>query len=105
MQGRKTKSKIFTFLLGLVFLWGSLAAYSHQTYSSDVRQYKAASEVVTVAVAPKIAIAEQVKEFPTAILASFSFVKVHAPSLGIFFSKTPVRRSIKTYIVFKVLRH
>jgi len=105
MQGRKTKAGIFAFLLGLVFLWGSLATYSHRTYSSDARQFKAASEIVSVAVAPKLAIAEHVKEFSSAILAAFSFVKVHAVSHGILFSKTPVRKSIKAYIVFKVLRN
>ena len=107
MQGRKTKARIFAFLLGLVFLGGSLATHSHQTYSSDARQFKAASEIVSVAVAPKIAIAEHIKEFPSAILATFSFAKVNALTLThtILFSKTPVRKSIKTYIVFKVLRN
>jgi len=105
MQGRKTKKKIFAFLLGLVFLWGSLVSHSHQTYSSEARQFKSASEIVSVAVAPKIAIAEHLKEFPSAILASFSFAKVHALTHTILFSKTPVRKSIKVYIVFKVLRN
>ena len=103
---KKMKRRVFTLFLSLIILWGSLAAYSHKTFASDVQQFRPSSESVTVAIAPKFHEGVQVNtDFLLATAGSISLVKAHALHDKILYISPSIRKSVKAYIIFRVFRN
>lgn len=100
------KVKILTSFLNVLFLWGSLAAYSQENYSASSREIKAAQENGHVAVAPSITSTEETTDFPKVIFGDFSFAKEFALHHKIITScLVSIHKPFKAYIVFRVLRN
>lgn len=100
------KRRVFTFLLSVIILWASLATFGHKTYTSDVQQYRAAHENVTVAIAPKLGIIEQENNDHSLVtIGSFSFTRFHSLPQKIQNTSTLVRKSVKAYLIFRVFRN
>ncbi len=100
------KSRVLTFLLSVIILWASLAAYSHKAYSSDGQQYRAARENVTVAIAPKLSAAEQENtDHPLVTFAPFSVARFNGQPQKIQFTSVSICKSVKAYIIFRVFRN
>lgn len=100
------KRRIFTLFLSVIILWASLAAYGHKTYASDVQQYRPSTESVAVAIAPKFAEGVQVNtDHLLATSGSFSGMKPHALHEKILYTSPLIRKSVKAYIIFRVLRN
>ena len=73
------KVKPTTFLLDILFLWGSLSTYGQPVYSPNSHQIKTATENVTVGIAPTLTLAEhELTGFPLAILTNCTHAKAYA---------------------------
>jgi hypothetical protein len=102
----KMKRRVFAFLLSVVILWASLATFGHRTYSSDGQHYSPARENVTVAIAPKLGIAEQENiDHSLVTVGSFSLTRFHSLPQKIQSISPSIRKSIKAYIIFRVFRN
>lgn len=100
------KVKLLTSFLNVLFLWGSLAAYSHQNYSASSEEVKAAQGNAHVAVAPSITFTAETTDFPKVIFADFSFAKEFARHYKIITScLVSIHKPVRAYIVFRVLRN
>ena len=100
------KSRVFILFLSVTILWASLAAYSHKTYASDLRQFRPSCESVAVAIAPKFSEGEQADaDHLIAIIGSLSFAKSHAVYQKIFYTSPSIHKSVKAYIIFRVFRN
>jgi hypothetical protein len=100
------KRRAFTLLLSIIFLWASLAAYSHKIYTSEGQQFKPRSENVAVAVAPKLSVSEQTEsDHLLATVASFTITKSHAALHKILSTSLSIRKSVKAYLIFRVFRN
>jgi hypothetical protein len=102
----KMKCKAFILLLTTIFLWASLAAFSHKTYASEGQQFKPKSENVTAAVAPKLSVGEQTEsDHLLATVASFTLTKPHTSLYKILSTSLSTRKSVKAYLIFRVFRN
>ena len=100
------KVRVCTFFLGIVVLWGSLVAYSHQTHPSDVLQFMAKTETFGIAIVPKLNVAAQEPtDFPLAVAASISLAKTYALHQKILNTSPSIHKSVKAYIIFRVFRN
>lgn len=100
------KVRIITLFLGILFLWGSLAAYGQQTYSAKGHQIKESTESVKVAIDPTLALeARELTHLPLTILADFTYARAYALQQRIVYFSPSIHKSVKTYIVFRTLRH
>ena len=100
------KRRVFTLLLSTIFLWASLAAYSHRTFASEGQQFKPKSENVAVALAPKLSVGEQTEsDHLLATIASFTLTKPHTTLHKILSTSISIRKSVKAYLIFRVFRN
>jgi hypothetical protein len=100
------KRRVFAVLLSGIILWASLATFGHETYSSDAQQYRAAHENVTVAIAPKLGIAElENTDHSLLTVGSFSLNRFQSLPQKIQSTSPLIRKSVKAYIIFRVFRN
>jgi len=100
------KVKITILLLSILFSSGSLNAYCHQRYSSGEHQIKATTESINAAIAPSFAFEErELAHFPFAILVNFADARAYAWQKSVIYFSPSIRKSVKTYIVFRTLRN
>lgn len=100
------KSKVIILLVGILFLWGSFAAYGQQTYSSNKYEIRASTENINLAVAPALSFeAREVTHFPLTILGDFAYARAYARQHRIIYFSPSIQKSAKTCIVFRTLRN
>ena len=99
------KVKLLIWFLNVLFLWGSLAAYSQQSYSTSSQEIKAAQENAHVAVAPSITFTESTTDFPEVIFGDFSYAVEYAWHNSIDSFLVSIHKPIRAYVVFRVLRN
>jgi hypothetical protein len=99
------KAKVILFLLGILFLWGSVAAYGQHTYSSRY-EIKESTKNINLAIAPALAFeARELAHFPLTILGDFAYTIAYARQHRIVYFSPSIRQSAKTCIVFRSLRN
>ena len=101
------KVKLLTSFLNVLFLGGSLAAYSQQSYSASSQEIKVAHENTHVALAPSFGFTEaETTDFSEVIFANFSYAKQYAVHHRIAsFLVSTHKKQVKAYIIFRVLRN
>lgn len=100
------KVKLLTSLLNVLFLWGTLAVYSQQSYSTSFQEIKSARENTHIAVAPSLTFTEEGTNIPEVIFWDFSHAKEYVwrhKIISIFL--VSIHKPVRAYIVFRVLRN
>jgi hypothetical protein len=98
--------RIFTLALSAIILWASLAAYEHKTYSSKVQEFKVSSEGIAAALAPKFRECEQGNtDHLLATFASVTVARSYSLYQSIFYTSPSIHKSVKAYIIYRVLRN
>ena len=100
------KAKLTIFVLSVFLLWSSLLAVSHHNNFSKHREIKVATEFVSKAIVPS----EDViwKKSPSqgyTVLINFALANVHAWLEPLDLSTSFTQKSVKYYLLFRVLRN
>jgi hypothetical protein len=99
------KAKVILFLLGILFLWGSVAAYGQHTYSFGY-EIKESTKNINLAIAPALAFeARELAHFPLTIIETFACARAYARHRRILYVSPSTQKSARTCIVFRTLRN
>ncbi|HZB13746.1 MAG TPA: hypothetical protein VE467_11990 [Chryseolinea sp.] len=99
------KVKLTILILSAFLLWSGLLTVSHQNHFSKQKEVKIASEVFTKTIVSEDFIWKKISYYPQLIFKNFVSDKVHAERKRVETAIGSTKKSVKYFLLFRVLRN
>jgi hypothetical protein len=99
------KVKLTILILSAFLLWSSLLTVCHHNHFSKQKEVKIASEVFTKTIVSEDFIWKKISYYPQLIFKNFVSDKVHAERKRVKTAISFTKKSVKYFLLFRVLRN